>query len=287
MKRIHIFLLIFFLILIAIGIFGIARCNHAKASSVNTQSSEGPQDAPEKDIPIITENSFTGIDHAITPANLKSVEKEYEGFRISYNPETKNPNWVAWELLGNEVEGNAPRSNKFWHDEELEGCSYNSDYSRSGYDRGHMCPAADQKWSERAMSDCFVMANMCPQDHSLNTGAWNTLENKERNWAKRDSAIVIIAGPIFEKSDTLTIGQSGVRVPGAFFKVMVAPYVDKPRGIAFIYPNMTAPGNMEQYMTTIDEVEKITGIDFFYNLPDEIENAVESVSSFREWNKRK
>lgn len=286
MKRIHILLLIFFLLLIVGGVVGLKRCSHVQASSPDMKESTSIG-IPKDERTEITGKPIAGIDHAMTSPHLKSIEKEYEGFRISYNPETKNPNWVAWELLGQETEGTATRSNKFWHDDELEGCSYNSDYSRSGYDRGHMCPAADQKWSDRAMSDCFVMANMCPQDHSLNTGAWNTLENKERTWAKRDSAIVIIAGPIFEKNDTLTIGQSGVRVPGAFFKVIVAPYLDKPRGIAFIYPNMSSPGNMEQYMTTIDEVEKITGHDFFHNLPDEIENEVESISSFREWNRRK
>ena len=136
------------------------------------------------------------------------------------------------------------------------------------------------------MNDCFVMTNMCPQDHSLNSGAWNTLENKERNWAARDSAIVIVAGPIYEPADTKRIGKAGVRVPSGFYKVLLAPYVKEPRSIAFIYPNMSSPGNMEKYVTTVDEVEKLTGLDFFCNLPDSIENKVEAVSSFREWNRR-
>lgn len=215
-----------------------------------------------------------------------SIRRDYEGFRLAFNPDNRTPDWVAWELLGTETDGTTARSNRFWQDQELEGCPSTADYARSGYDRGHLCPAADQKWSPKAMEDCFVMANMCPQDHSLNSGAWNTLENKERVWAQRDSAIVIAAGPIYEKSDTKRIGQADVRVPGAFYKVIIAPYVDKPRGIAFIFPNMSSPGSMENYVTTIDDVEKLTGLDFFYNLPDDIEHMVESTASFREWNRK-
>lgn len=215
-----------------------------------------------------------------------SIRKDYEGFRLAFNPSNKTPDWVAWELLGRETDGTTVRSDRFWQDADLEGCPTTGDYARSGYDRGHLCPAAEQKWNPKAMKDCFVMANMCPQDHALNSGAWNTLENKERAWAQRDSAIVIVAGPIYEKSDTKRIGESRVRVPGAFFKVIVAPYADNPRGIGFVFPNMSSPGSMENYVTTIDDVEKLTGLDFFYNLPDDIEDKVESTASFREWNRK-
>lgn len=215
-----------------------------------------------------------------------SIRKDYEGFRLAFNPSNKTPDWVAWELLGRETDGTTVRSDRFWQDADLEGCPTTGDYARSEYDRGHLCPAAEQKWNPKAMEDCFVMANMCPQDHALNSGAWNTLENKERAWAQRDSAIVIVAGPIYEKSDTKRIGESRVRVPGAFFKVIVAPYADNPRGIGFVFPNMSSPGSMENYVTTIDDVEKLTGLDFFYNLPDDIEDKVESTASFREWNRK-
>lgn len=228
----------------------------------------------------------SGLDRVRISGSNPSQEKDYTGFRLSFNKDTRTPNWVAWELLGSECNGPATRSNDFWTDDDIYGCSTPEDYRRSGYDRGHICPAADQKWSKRAMSDCFVFTNMCPQNHSLNSGAWNTLENKERQWAMRDSAIVIVAGPIYTQEDTLSIGPSKVKVPGAFFKVMVAPYLEEPRGIAFIYPNMSAPGNMQNYVTTIDEVEKITGFDFFYKLPDDVENKIEATSSFREWDKR-
>lgn len=227
------------------------------------------------------------LDYAKVAPGTPEQMVEYEGFRVSFNKDNKTPNWVAWELLGNETEGSQTRYNTFWQDEKVEGCPVTYDYSRSGYDRGHLCPAADQKWSRQAMIDCFSLANMAPQDHALNSGAWSTLEKKERQWAKRDSAIVIIAGPIYEKGDTKRIGDSGVRVPSAFYKVIIAPYVEEPRGIGFVYPNMSSPGNMQDYAMSIDDVEAITGIDFFFNLPDDVEDKIESSYSFKEWDKRR
>ena len=227
------------------------------------------------------------LDYAKVPDGTPEQMVEYEGFRVSFNKENKTPNWVAWELLGSETNGAQSRYNTFWQDTNVEGCPGTYDYSNSGYDRGHLCPAADQKWSQQAMIDCFSLTNMAPQDHALNSGAWATLEKKERQWAQRDSAIVIIAGPIYNSTDTKRIGENGVRVPGAFFKVIIAPYVDEPRGIGFIYPNMSSPGNMRNYAMSIDEVEKITGIDFFPNLPDDIEDRIESTVSFKDWDRRR
>ncbi len=224
------------------------------------------------------------IQRVIIPNGLKSIEKEYEGFEVSFNPDNKTPNYVVWTLQGLETEGASARSNKFWTDRELEGCADTKDYSYSGYDRGHMCPAGEQKWSDEAMHHSFVMANICPQSHELNTGAWKTLEDKERIWAKRDSAIVIVAGPIYDTSDKKTIGNNRVRVPSAFFKVLLAPYAQPMRSIGFVYPNMKCEGNMASYAVTVDEVEKITGLDFFSVLPDDIEDDIESTMSFKDWN---
>lgn len=268
--------------LIAIGVYGLtcSRQNNS-ADSENSAPITGISSKPSSSV-----SPSMDLMNVAIPSSLPSEIKDYEGFRLSFNSDNHTPNWVAWELLGSEVQNGVARSNKFWTDSSVEGCPSTKDYTNSGYDRGHMCPAADQKWSQQAMEDCFVLTNICPQDHSLNTGAWSTLENKERLWAQRDSAIVIISGPIYSKDDKKRIGTTGVRVPGAFFKVIAAPYLDSPRGIAFVYPNMTSPGNMENYVMTIDEVEKLTSYDFFAPLPDDIENEIESKSSFKEWNRR-
>ncbi|MDE6741872.1 MAG: DNA/RNA non-specific endonuclease [Muribaculaceae bacterium] len=229
---------------------------------------------------------LTTLDKVTSAQGVPAVFKEYEGFTVSFNPENKTPNYVSWILHGRKTGGKVERSNKFWTDTDIDGCPDTRDYSRSGYDRGHMCPAGEQKWSDKAMHDCFVMTNMCPQNHELNKGAWNTLEEMERVWAKRDSAIVIVAGPIYDGTETETIGLAEVRVPSAFFKVLLAPFAEPMRAIGFVYPNMKCEGNMQAYAVSVDEVEKMTGFDFFTMLPDEIENDIEASVSFREWNSR-
>ncbi len=291
-KKLPLILILLCACVVVIGITGLisARGGEAAGSAhgehERVSSAQGANDGSQ----VRRGNAALPDAHALldvkVPASVKSQCKDYAGFRLSFNADNHTPNWVAWELLAAETEGKVSRKNTFWTDEEVAGCPNANDYKKSGYDKGHMCPAADQKWSEQAMYDCFSFTNMTPQDGALNSCAWQTLEKKERKWAMRDSAILIVAGPIYEKSDTKRIGNSGVRVPSAFFKVFAAPYLDEPRGIAFVYPNMSSPGNMENYVMTIDDVEKLTGFDFFYNLPDEVENNIESVASFRDWNKQ-
>ena len=223
--------------------------------------------------------------HVILKDGIPEQIKEYTGFTVSFNKDNHTPNYVAWELRADEIYGNVKRANLFWQDLDIDGCPDQSAYKHSGYDRGHMCPSAEQKWSPQAMNDCFVMTNICPQKNDLNANAWETLENKERQWAKRDGSIWIIAGPIYKDTDTERIGDYGVRVPGAFFKAFLAYDVLQPRAIAFVYPNMLSPGNMQNYAMSIDDLEELTGYDFFSALPDEIENKIEAVFSFTEWNR--
>lgn len=223
------------------------------------------------------------LDIAI-PDDIPNIIKDYTGFTVGFNADNHTPNYCMWTLERHETGGPVTRTNKFLTDKDVDGCALNSDYTNSGFDRGHIVPAADQKWSEDAMNDCFFMTNICPQNQKLNRGAWQTLEEKERLWARRDSVLMIIAGPIYTPGDTQRIGQTGVRVPSAYFKVLVAPAVDQPRGIAFIYPNQHCPGNMRDYSCTIDHLELLTGYDFFPSLSPQLEEKIEAVTSFKEWN---
>lgn len=269
-KKTIIILVVVCVVLILIGVTGLCSATHSEHTVAAVSSNP---------------SHYTGLEDVRIPADLPSDIKEYEGFKLSFNADNHTANWVAWELLGTETDGPLSRSDSFYPDPDVAGCPDGDDYRRSGYDRGHLCPAGDQKWSEQAMHDCFYFTNMTPQSHQLNNGAWKTLELKSRTWAQRDSALVIVAGPIYEATDRERIGHSGVRVPGAFFKAILAPYLPEPRAIAFVYPNMRAPGNMAQYSMSIDELEQLTGFDFFYNLPDSIEEKVERSASFVEWNR--
>lgn len=207
----------------------------------------------------------------------------YTGMSMSFNPELHIPNWVSWELTRDETAGAEPRANNFARDYDIDGCADPSDYRNSGYDRGHMAPAADMKWNRQAMTESFYMTNMCPQAKALNTGAWKKLEEKCRQWAERDSAIVIVCGPVLTDPIDNFIGENRVAVPKRFFKVILAPYANPPRGIGFIMPNSRVEGGMQRSAVSIDEVESITGHDFFSELPDSIENKVEAECRFNYW----
>ncbi len=222
------------------------------------------------------------------PEDCVSQIIQYPGFTVSFNKDYHMPNWVAWELTRQEASANEVTREKgtFMADPDVPGCPDLADYKSSGYDRGHMCPAGDMKWSADAMQACFFLTNMCPQDNALNTGAWNSLETKCRNWAVRDSAIIIICGPVLSDKLPRTIGPNRVPVPERFFKVVLAPFANPVRGIGFIMANGKVPGGMQAAAVSIDEVEEITGFDFFASLPDDIENKIEAECNFPRWSQK-
>ena len=206
----------------------------------------------------------------------------YDHFEVYFNPELHIPNVVAWELTRNETQGAEKRSG-FATDPNVEGCADTRDYTGSGYDRGHMAPAADMKFSPEAMSQCFLMTNIAPQSHSLNSGAWKKLEEKCRAWARIDSAIIIICGPVLNPEPTEFIGKNQVAVPNAFFKVILSPFANPPRAIGFIMPNARVAGGLQATAVSVDSVEAATGLDFFSALPDSLENIIESQNRFHYW----
>lgn len=206
------------------------------------------------------------------------------GYVASYNKTTLLPNWVAWHLTAERTEGSAKRSGvDFAEDTEVpEPRATDWDYYNSGYDRGHMCPAADNKWSKKAMEESFLFTNMCPQNGNLNRGDWNEMEMACRKWAKKYGDLYIVCGPILYKGKHKTIGKNKVVVPEAFFKVVLRTG-DNPQAIGFIYKNTSGNRPKDSYVNTVDEVERITGIDFFSSLPDNVEKNVEATADIANW----
>ncbi len=209
---------------------------------------------------------------------------ERTGYVASYNKATLLPNWVAWHLTAERTEGSAKRSGvDFAEDTEVpEPRATDWDYYNSGYDRGHMCPAADNKWSKKAMEESFLFTNMCPQNGNLNRGDWNEMEMACRKWAKKYGDLYIVCGPILYKGKHKTIGKNKVVVPEAFFKVVLRTG-DNPQAIGFIYKNTSGNRPKDSYVNTVDEVERITGIDFFPSLPDDVEKKVEAECDLGLW----
>lgn len=207
----------------------------------------------------------------------------HTGYTVSYNKELKLPNWVSYELTRQETQGKEKRFDRFIADPLVQGpIATNADYARSGYDKGHMAPAADMKWSPTVMRESFYFSNMCPQHPQLNRRGWKKLEEKIRDWAIADSAIIIICGPILNKSSK-TIGKNKVAVPERFFKVVLSPFAKPMRAIGFLFNNRQAVEPLSTYTVSIDSIEKITNMDFFSLLPDEIENKIEANDNYYQW----
>ena len=199
------------------------------------------------------------------------------GYTVSYNNFYKTPNWVAWELTRQETEGDEERTNKFLPDPELpEPRVTTSDYTRSGYDRGHMAPAADMKWSSRAMKESFYMSNICPQNRKLNRNDWGDLEESCRKWAEKYGTVHIACGPIYDTKSPKRIGKNRVAVPDRFFKVVLIYNRKNPMAMGFLFDNKAHHQNLKNYMVTVDKVEEETGLDFFPKVPDSIEERIES-----------
>lgn len=220
------------------------------------------------------------------PAPLSNREEQIikkKAYIVSYNKETKIPNWVAWHLTSDHTDGPVGRSNAFYEDEEVPAPRATiEDYKGSGWSRGHMCPAGDNKWDVEAMNQSFSLINICPQNASLNSGLWNSIEIDCRHWAKRFQDIFIICGPVFYKQEHELIGRNKVYVPEAFFKVVLC-LNDEPKGMGFIVKNNAGTKKKDLYYNSIDQVERITGIDFFPNLSDDIEEEVESKLDMDLW----
>lgn len=145
-----------------------------------------------------------------------------------------------------------------------------------------MCPAGDNKWDAKAMSESFLFTNVCPQDRSLNSGLWNRVEMDCRKWAKEYGDIYIVCGPVFLNREHETIGSNEVFVPEAFFKVILC-LNGTPKAIGFVINNNAGSKKKNQYVNSVDDVERITGIDFFPALPDDIENKLESYANLNDW----
>ncbi len=146
-----------------------------------------------------------------------------------------------------------------------------------------MAPAGDMKWDEQAMNETFFLTNICPQDKALNAGMWNDIELKVREWARRDKSLIVVTGPIVDKTPK-TIGQDmDIAVPRAFFKVVLSPLTTPMKAIAFICPNRACGGPLKSYVVSVDEVEERTGMNFFNALPDDLEDSIEARSNLSQW----
>ena len=197
------------------------------------------------------------------PDRLDNQVVKHYAITVHYNKYYRLPNCVAYELTATQTSmSDAPGAEK-----------------RSNYQFER--DAMDMRWDKTAMEQCFLMTNICPQDHELNDGEWRHMEEAIHNWARKMQRLVIFTGPILTSNMKRTGPKHDIAVPEAFFKVVYAP--EKRKAIAFIMENREATRSWTRYATTIDQVEQRTGYDFLSALPDDVEQAVESMQNINDW----
>lgn len=217
------------------------------------------------------------------PAPIEGeIVLEKKTYTVSYNQETRCPNWVAWKLTAEHTDGPYKRANFYEEDDVPEPRATLRDYKGSGWSRGHMCPAGDNKWDSEAMAESFSLVNVCPQNARLNSGVWNSIEMDCRKWARKYGEVYVVCGPVYLNKAHEAIGPNEVVVPEAFFKVVLC-LKGKPKAIGVVVKNTEGAKKKDLYYNTLDQVERITGYDFFPSLPDDIEKKVEARANIREW----
>lgn len=208
---------------------------------------------------------------------------QHAGYTLSYNETNEQANWVAYELTAFETKKVVDRTNRFMEDSKIAtGSASLDDYRNSGYDRGHLAPAADLGWSMQSMEESFYMSNMSPQLPAFNRGIWGEAEAFTRKAAKENGSLFVVSGPIFSVN-MKTIGSNRVAVPERFYKIILDVRNPELKALAFIIPNRDCSEELEKFVVSIDDIETATGIDFFPALPDEWESKLEASHSLTNW----
>ncbi len=213
---------------------------------------------------------------------LDEIVRHY-AYTLSFSNKDKEAYWVAYTFKASYLNGEIKRSNHFEADPYVpKGSAVPDDYRNSGYDKGHLAPAADMKWDKKAMEESFYLSNVCPQDHRCNDGIWADLEKAVRSWTKDDSIEYIVTGPVLPAIGQPKIGEDSVTVPAYFYKVILTPF-PYPKAIGFIVPNQPGKVSFWHYACSVSQVEKTTGIHFYKALPVAVANIVKTEYNIRDW----
>ena len=263
-------------LLVAVSLLSCCSTRYADNRLNKKQSSQAPLTARVEEPLLYELPSYVQSERII----------HYSSFTVSYNSNILNPDWVAYELTKEKADGNVTSRNgrNFVQDPHFRGRQPNYyDYNNTGWDKGHLAPAADMKWSVEAMDECFYFTNCCPQNRDFNGGIWNSLEKNVRSWARKYGRAYVITGPVFTNNQYGTLGTDKVAIPDAFFKACVVPKGDGYSAIGFLMENALLCGNLNSYACTVDELESIIGLDLFCGLDDEIENEIEAGVKWGDW----
>lgn len=220
------------------------------------------------------------------PTSTTGVIIKHNGYQLSYSEKHEQAEWVAYPLDKSDIVYTNRKRPFFIVDPKVKTKSADwRNYKRSGYDKGHLCPAGDRRASKSAHDETFYTSNISPQNHEFNAGIWNKLEQKTRYWAKKYNRLYVVTGGILEPN-LKTIGKEKVSVPNYFYKVLLDYTQPEIKAIAFLLPHKESNKPLSDFVVSIDELEQKTGIDFFPELPDNIENQLEASANYKNWSFR-
>tara|TARA_B100001750_G_scaffold245494_1_gene265263 strand:- start:538 stop:1344 length:807 start_codon:yes stop_codon:yes gene_type:complete len=217
------------------------------------------------------------------PASTSNQIIHHEYYTLEYNEEAEQATWVAYRLTKDQLVDSELSRPYFEVDPAVKtGAANWRNYKNSGYDRGHLCPAGDRRFSTQAYDETFLTSNISPQLHDFNGGVWNRLENQIRDWARRYGEITLITGGVLNKP-LAKIGEEEVYVPSAFYKILIRKEGSGYKALAFLIPHSESDTDLRTFAVSIDEVEKRTQIDFFPQIEDSVEDKLEAAVILKDW----
>ena len=206
----------------------------------------------------------------------------HEGYTASYNHTTLCPDWVAWELTADEANGQLDGQYSFSRDPDVSfPKASREDYSGSGWDKGHMAPRADMKWSHKALEESYYFTNVCPQDHEMNSQAWRKIEELTRRLTRHYGTVLVVCGPVYDSTEHRHIGQAGVSIPDRFFKALAINIDRNWHTIGFLVDNSPQSRSPRTYAVPVDSVEAVIVRDLFPTLNEQSEASY----NWNIWNK--
>jgi endonuclease G len=257
------------IILVTVGLFYAERY-------VDRQKEDYPD-------PVVNSTGENDFDDRFLPNSTTGKIIRHVYFSLSYSEKHEQAEWIAYELKKEHLSKAEFERPYFVQDRKIRTESADwRNYKNSGYDRGHLCPAGDRRFSYDAYHETFLTSNISPQDHEFNAGIWNRLEQKVRYWVDRREALYVITGGVLENG-LETIGDEDVSVPKEFYKIIVDKTGDELKAIAFLIPNSGTSDSFYDFVVSIDEIERKTKIDFLRGLDDRIEERLESKVDLKEW----
>lgn len=225
----------------------------------------------------------TKIPKMFMPSSTTNVVIAHEHFMLSYNELYEQSEWVAYMLKKNHLTYDDRIRPYFIEDPKVRTKSADwRNYKGSGYDRGHLCPAGDRRFSEQAYNETFYTSNISPQDRKFNAGVWNKLEKQIRKWVKKNGTHFVVTGGVL-KMGLEEIGEEDVAVPKYYFKIIAKGNAEKMKVIGFLMPNEPSTKHLEEFVVSIDTIEKLAGIDFFQELPVDLEMKLEKEIQIKDW----